>query len=477
MMRTHAALALSVSLVLASGCRGDDENPPPDSGIADSYTGDGKVVTDGAGPAKETTIWKITDGTIAEGANVLLKQVVVTAVDGYGQYTGDVYVQEQAGLTDSTKVKGSGLKLFNPVRTDGILSDLKPGDLVKVEGKVKYFTPKGGFNDKKHPNKEHIKELEKPKITRIGPGSAPTPTDVTAKDLTTDPTAEGYEFTLVRIKDVRVTSDKDKYDEFWVTGSLKIADDMFPYTPKKNDCISVTGISLYFYDYKLHPRSAADVKMATGCPKIKDVTIKDIQDTSSSKHPAKGDQVKVTGVVISAVDQTASSSSSKYTGFWVQDPAGGPYSGIYVYYSWDSSSKLIPKEGDTIDLTATYDEYKTVSELKYPDWTVKGTGTIAPATVAAADVATGGSKAEQYEGVLVTVQNLKVDEYVKTTGTPPKDVGFKDSTSKLLVQNELYDFMATKPTKGTTFKSVTGPLHYSFSEFKILPRKAADLVK
>lgn len=463
-----AALALSFLVV---GCREDDPIKPPDK--------DSGQVTDGTPPqgdgntgnAKKVTIFQITDGTEVEGTLVELTDVIVTAVDGYGQYTGDMFVQESKGGP------GAGLKLYRPARIDGgDISDLKAGDHVKVVGAIKYFTPTGGFNDTKHPKKIHIKELEKAQITRLGPGAAPTPVVLTAKDITDDPTAEGYESMLVQVKDVKVTEGVNSYGEIKVTGNLAVDDDLYPAANKKGDCISVTGVSVYFFAYKVNPRSAADIGTGTGCPVTKTVKISDIQDTTSANHPKNGDDVIVTGV-ITAVD-SAKYTATKFKGFWIQEEgAGGPYKGIYVYHQWDSSSTLIPKEGDKIELNATYTEYNTLSELSYADWTVKGTAAVpAPVDVAAADVATGGSKAEEYEGVLVKVGSFKVDGYVQTTGSSPKDIGLKDNTSKLEVGSDLFDFMSSKPTVGTTYTSITGVMTSYKDKFTLLPRKAADLV-
>jgi len=37
-------------------------------------------------------------------------------------------------------------------------------------------------------------------------------------------------------------------------------------------------------------------------------------------------------------------------------------------------------------------------------------------------------------------------------------------------------FFVSTPTSGDAFASITGPLHYTYDDFKIEPRSAADLV-
>jgi hypothetical protein len=474
MTRLFLIAGLAVTLIFAIACRDDpNEVPKPDAYVPPIGDGQPPIGDGNTGNAKKVEIYKITDGTEAEGTLVELSDVAVTAVDGYGQYTGDLYVQETKGGP------GSALKLYRPKRVDGgDVSDLKPGDRVKVVGKIKYFTPKGGFNDKSHPSKMHIKELDGVQVTRLGPGTPLAPVVVTADDLKKDPTAEGYEFVLVQVKDVRVTSGVNSYGEIKVTGGLAIDDDLYPATNKVNECLTVTGISLYFFGYKVHARSAADLVAGSNCPVIKKVKISDVQDTTSTNHPAADEVITVTGVITAIDTKFYGGKDTKLKGFWIQEEGtGGPYKGIYVYHQWDSASSLIPKEGDKIELTGTYSEYSKVSEISYVNWTVitAGAGAPAPVAVAAADVATGGSKAEEYEGVLVKVSNIKADSYVKTSGGT--EIGFKDTASGLEVNSSLFDFMATKPTPGQSYTSVVGVMDSYSDKFSLLPRKAADLVK
>jgi hypothetical protein len=490
-MSKRVLLGLAVLALLAPACRSDDnnQNPGKDSSVYDK----GGSVSESSTEATETTIYKIKQKSIAQGTVVRLNSVVVSAVDENGSYTGDVYVQETAGG------KYSGIKLYTPTRTDGgKISELEPGDVVKVEGKVSYWAPKGsdagagGFNDSKHPNKQYVIEIDKgASLTKIKSGTAPTPADVTASELITDPTADAWEDVLVRIKTALVTSDVDsKYGSFTVKGGLSVDDELYPATVSALDCYDITGLSIYFYSYYLDPRSSADLVKSTGCPSVKSVTIPDLHDTSSSNHPAVGDLVKVSGT-ISAVDTTKSGSYSRYYGFWIQEDtctnSDCKYGGIYVYYYWDDStaSAKVPHTGDKVELSASYTEYTAsgdttaVSELQsIIVWTVKGTGgTVTPTTISdPSTIATGGSAVTSYVGVLVKVENVTVAS-LSTTST--STVGIKLATSGLLVENELYNFMSgsSAPAVNDTFTSIVGPLHYDYKNYKILPRQSADLAK
>ncbi|MCA9671253.1 MAG: hypothetical protein KC503_36900 [Myxococcales bacterium] len=459
--------ALALFGVLSSGCKSSDKNsdggPNPEAGTG---TGDGGG--DAVGPVGETTIFKVTDGSVSEGSKVLIKGVVITAIDAFGDPKDDIYVQDPKGG------KGSGIKLFRAQRIDGgNLADLKPGDVVDIEGEVKYFSPSGGFNDTRHPNKTHIKEIDNAKLTFIKSDTVPAPAEVAATELTDDPDAEGWEGVLVTVKDVRVTEGKDpQYGEWKVEGGLDIGNDLYEHTPTVGDCVSVTGISLYFYAYRLQPRSDKDIVASTSCKQPTALTIKDIQDDAAANHPTKGDLVKFTGTV-TAVDGRLSGTTPRYYGFWVQDGQGA-FSGIQIFHSWDDQSAIKPVEGETYEITGTYDEYFGVSQIKGVTWTKVADQTApTPEDIAdASTIATNGADAEKFEGVLVKITNAEVLESVKDS--KGKVVGIKLKTSNLHVDADLYDFATNPPAAGKMYKSITGVLHYSFDNFKILPRKASD---
>jgi predicted extracellular nuclease len=424
------------------------------------------------GVTTETTIPKIKDGTLAEMTKVLLKDVIITAVDDSGAYTGNVYVQEAAGG------KGSGIVVYKPTRTDsgGTIADLKPGDHVKVTGEVKHYAPSSGWNVTSFPSKTVVRELIKASITYISSGSAPTPMVVTLADLTTDPKADSYEHVLVTVKSAKVTALPNTYGEFTLDGKLGVDDELYVHTPKANDCIDVTGVVDFFYGYKVYVRAAGDIQTATGCAVPPTVKINDIQDKTSTKHPSIGTQVTVTGI-ITAVD-ASKDGGSNYSGFFIQDQAGGSYSGIYVYHQFTDASTVKPVLGELVELTGTYDEYQTVSELKNATWTKKSSATLpTPIKVAAKDVSNTGTKGEEYEGVLIEVGAMTVSSVAQDS--KGKNVSFVDATSGLHVDHMLYDdfLNPTPPTVGTKYTKIVGPLHYSFSAFRIAPRAAADLVK
>jgi predicted extracellular nuclease len=176
------------------------------------------------------------------------------------------------------------------------------------------------------------------------------------------------------------------------------------------------------------------------------------------------DPVTVEGVI------ATSGLTFKKDGFFVQDPKGGEYSGIFVYIN---KGTVVP--GDVLTISGTYDEFFTYSEIKVAMAAdVKKTGTApvpAPAVVTSADVATGGAKAENYEGVLVQVKNAKV--------TTAVDMNQEFIVDTKLRVDDLFIEKANwvNPMVNDTFTSITGNLAYTFDNFKLAPRSPADLVK
>ncbi len=193
-----------------------------------------------------------------------------------------------------------------------------------------------------------------------------------------------------------------------------------------------------------------------GCP----IRIEDVRDPSSASHPADGSIVAITGVV------TAVAPSK---GFFVQDPAGGEYSGIYVY---DLGANAVAA-GDAVDISGTYSEYSSLSELSSVTVTVTGSATV-PHPVAIAtlcDVATGGALAEPYESMLVSVGATTV-----TNSNPddPSNYGEFEVGGCLRIDNYV-DTTLTQPSVGTAYSGISGVLNFTFTNSKVEPRDAADL--
>ena len=188
--------------------------------------------------------------------------------------------------------------------------------------------------------------------------------------------------------------------------------------------------------------------------------IQDVRDPSSPAHPAEGAVVTISGVV---------TATAAY-GFFVQDPAGGDYSGLYVYDYGDN----VVSAGDMVTVGGSYTEYYEFTELISPTVTITGSADVpAPLLVSACDVGTGGVNQEAYESMLVRVEDVSV-----TNANPddPNDYDEFEVDTCLRIDDYVYADL-DQSALGTDYASITGVLMYGFSNSKLAPRDAADLVQ
>lgn len=146
--------------------------------------------------------------------------------------------------------------------------------------------------------------------------------------------------------------------------------------------------------------------------------------------------------------------------FWIQDGAGA-WNGVYVYYTTTPG----PARGDSVTVAGTVAEYNYLTEISpVTNVTVLNSGNIVADATA---LSTGNVGVEMYEGVLVT-----------TTGVCTNaDAGYgmweiNDGSGVILIDDTMYPYTAVLGNSYT----VTGLVDYSFDEWKILPRDAADVV-
>jgi predicted extracellular nuclease len=225
-----------------------------------------------------------------------------------------------------------------------------------------------------------------------------------------------------------------------------------------------------------------------------DTSIYDIQDPGG-KVPDMT-MVNVRGVVVTAID----SYGTKTGTFWIEEPAGGAYSGVLVYGAPANEVAAI-QVGDLVDVTgAEKKEFalpadtsgRTTTELEKPTGgaiTVSkvGTGTVpAPMTVdalAIGQMATQQEKDaewEKWEGVLITVDKVGVTSSTKTYGsTPGPDAEEFTVTGPLVVESTLAAFPGTTgtppgPQFGDCEASITGIGDYFF-DWLLEPRDTAEI--
>lgn len=182
--------------------------------------------------------------------------------------------------------------------------------------------------------------------------------------------------------------------------------------------------------------------------------VRDIQYTASGNDsPYKGQTVRVEGIV-SYIDAM---------GYIIADEGGGPWSGVYVY-----ENRHRPSLGDKLRIKGKVEEYYDFTEITYPtEYSVLSNGHSIPPTVINANQIS----AEEYEGVLVKVQNITITkEFLggKVDGWEARD----GSGSCFIGDRVRYRFA---PHINTTLPSVTGVVWYTWEDFYIMPRSDEDI--
>ena len=408
---------------------------------------------------EDVTIYDIQQEKIALDTVVTVKGVIVTSPVKLKDSKGTVFVEEPA----AGEYSGIAVYMYDEVTA---AFDAPPGSVVNITGTVSDF-----FGN------SQLVVMAPGDIEVVGTDAIPAPAIVDAADIATGGAkAENYEGVLVQIQDALVTVPGVDIGQFEVEGGARVSDyflfdlGMSP-KPKMGDTYpSVTGPLLFSFDqFQIAPRSLADLGEEGGDTDTDGTTggeqAATIYDIQMGKF-AEDAPVTVEGVI------ATSGLTFKKDGFYVQDPMGGEYSGVFVFIGMNA---VTVAPGDILTISGTYDEFYDFSELKVTsaaDIMKTGSGPVpAPALVTSAEVATGGAKAEAYEGVLITVKNAKVTTAVDMNGEFIVD-------TKLRVDDLFFaKAMWVMPKVNDIYTSITGPLAYGFDNFKISPRTPADLQK
>ncbi len=200
----------------------------------------------------------------------------------------------------------------------------------------------------------------------------------------------------------------------------------------------------------MHVQIDRAVIAEAGAPEA--VSIYDIQFTTdpSGDSPLAGSTVLTGGIVTAFWEDN---------GFWIQNNSG-PWQGVFVF-----APNQTVVEGDSVVLTAQVVEHFGMTQLTNPTgFNVESTGNAVPAPAA---ITTADANTEPFEGVLVQVSGAEVVN-------PNSGFGqfiVNDGSGEALINRNIYDFFVTQ---GEVL-DITGPTYYSFQEFKIKPRSAADI--
>jgi len=189
-------------------------------------------------------------------------------------------------------------------------------------------------------------------------------------------------------------------------------------------------------------------------PPPETLTIAEIQGYGDSS-PYDGQVVVTYGIVTGVFGNN----------FFMEEQPGGAWHGIYVYRGPVGDPPVT--RGDSIVITAEVDEWYGLTELKnLVEMSVLASGVPIPGPTF---LPTGEVPQEQYEGVLV-----KVDSALCTND----DLGYgewevDDGSGPVRIDDMGVSY---SPTLDYLYR-VTGPLYYSYGNFKIEPRDSSDIVE
>ncbi|OQX76325.1 MAG: hypothetical protein B6D61_08980 [Bacteroidetes bacterium 4484_249] len=179
-----------------------------------------------------------------------------------------------------------------------------------------------------------------------------------------------------------------------------------------------------------------------------EVTIYEIQG-QQAHSPYEGETVKTYGIVTGVFSGS----------YFIQD-GEGEWNGVYVYSFEDVAA------GDEIELTAEVTEYYDLTELKnISSFTMLSSGNPLPA---ASVLNTGDIDDEAYEGVLVKVENA----FCTNDNLGYGEWELDDNSGPCRVDDM---GVVYSPVLGLNY-TVTGPLQYTYGNYKIEPRDESDIV-
>ncbi len=186
---------------------------------------------------------------------------------------------------------------------------------------------------------------------------------------------------------------------------------------------------------------------------VLNVSIYDIQFTTDpgGASPYVGQTIQTQGIVTAAYSNA----------YYIQDGAG-PWTGVYVYSPGNTAVV-----GDSVLITGLVEEYYGVTEmLNISSFMVLNSGNTLPAPVV---ISTGTlSSDEAYEGVFVKVENAECTILPNNFNEWYVNDGSGDGQ----VDDVMFNFT---PVLGNSY-DIVGVVHYSFSNYELLPRSADDVV-
>lgn len=325
-------------------------------------------------------------------------------------------------------------------------------------------------------------------VDKTGAGVALPAADVVAPaDIATNgDLAEAYEGVYVQVDGVTVTNPNAEFGQ-WIVDEVLLIDDVFTfaYKPKMGDTIAhLRGFMTFsFNEFKMLPASNSDIDLTGTGPGpdggstdggMTDITagvdtVAAIQGSSASTGCTTDGFENLGPVTLSSVVVTTPKFKVGAKDAWyVADQGGGPYSGVLILAAADLGAAFVV--GDVINMSGEWVEYYCMTEIDVEQFTVLGTGAPVPAPEVVFAVDLSGAGAEQWEGVVVSIEDATVTTVADSYGV----FKVQDDSGFIEVDDDFKPGYTA--AAGDNLSSLTGPLRWGFGTFKINPRTMSDIV-
>ncbi len=219
-------------------------------------------------------------------------------------------------------------------------------------------------------------------------------------------------------------------------------------------CASVTAYDGRQQGTPGEPNESCDARVSV-------VPIAALHDVNHPDHPRLGERLGVRNVVVTGTDGRAR--------LWVQELGAGPGDGVMAYNPQYDYSQVHP--GDRVDIDGVINFYRGLDEIVATRIEVTGAGDEPEPLVVPAATLLDPVQAEPYEGLLVRVERVAVTD---ENPDAPQDFNEFAVGDGLRVDDIMYAVSRPLPI-GTTFRSLTGVLTFTFGHHKLLPRGPGDL--
>jgi hypothetical protein len=389
---------------------------------------DNVVITDGAVPPPPpgyVSIYDIQYTTNMSGDSPYLGQSVETSGIVTAVYGSGYFIQNGVG-------PWTGIHVFNNTNVPTV------GDSVSIIGNVVEF-----FNLTQISGVTTF-------VNHSSGNTLPEAVEITSAQSKTEP----YEGVLVKVMNAECTNVNSGFGMWKINSgadSSKVHSLIYAYTPTLGASYNITGvINFAFSEFRVCPRNIDDIEVLNS--NINEVSIYDIQFTSAADgaSPLVGQTVMTSGIVTAVWPSE---------GFFIQDGAG-PWNGIFIF-----NTTINPALGDEIELTGNVVEYFSLTQISsVSSSTIVSSGNELPAATV---ISTQEANSEQYESVLVRVENATCTNTNAGFGMFRLNTGNGD----MLVDDDIYAFT---PTLGNGYNA-QGVMWFSFGEYKMLPRFTSDI--